>query len=292
MHLVEAQAEPDPGFPTVAFPNPEEPGATDLLLHLAEDIDADLAVALDPDADRCAVGARERDGSWRMVTGDEAGVLLGDRLLARTDDGDPLVATTIVSSSLLAEVARARGARHARTLTGFKWLMRAGDGLVYAYEEALGLCVNPDFVKDKDGIAAAVFAADVAAEAKSQGRTLLDLLDELMATHGVSVTGQVAPRFADLAERAAVMERVRATPPTTLAGVPVTTEELREADALKLTGDQIRVIVRLSGTEPKVKAYLEVTAPAPGPEGLATARNAAMEKLTALREDVAALLSS
>lgn len=292
VHLVEAQAEPDPGFPTVAFPNPEEPGATDLLLHLAEDIDADLAVALDPDADRCAVGARERDGSWRMVTGDEAGVLLGDRLLARTDDGDPLVATTIVSSSLLAEVARARGARHARTLTGFKWLMRAGDGLVYAYEEALGLCVNPDFVKDKDGIAAAVFAADVAAEAKSQGRTLLDLLDELMATHGVSVTGQVAPRFADLAERAAVMERVRTTPPTTLAGVPVTTEELREADALKLTGDQIRVIVRLSGTEPKVKAYLEVTAPAPGPEGLATARDAAMEKLTALREDVAALLSS
>ncbi|MER7117178.1 phospho-sugar mutase [Saccharomonospora azurea] len=292
VHLVEAQAEPDPGFPTVAFPNPEEPGATDLLLRLAEDIDADLAVALDPDADRCAVGARERDGSWRMVTGDEAGVLLGDRLLARTDDGDPLVATTIVSSSLLAEVARARGARHARTLTGFKWLMRAGDGLVYAYEEALGLCVNPDFVKDKDGIAAAVFAADVAAEAKSQGRTLLDLLDELMATHGVSVTGQVAPRFADLAERAAVMERVRTTPPTTLAGVPVTTEELREADALKLTGDQIRVIVRLSGTEPKVKAYLEVTAPPPGPEGLATARDAAMEKLTALREDVAALLSS
>jgi phosphomannomutase len=292
VHVVDAQAEPDPDFPTVTFPNPEEPGATDLLLQLAENVDADLAVALDPDADRCALGARERNGTWRMLTGDEAGVLLGDRLLARTSVENPLLATTIVSSSLLAEVARARGARHARTLTGFKWLMRAGEGLVFAYEEALGICVNPDFVKDKDGVGAAVFAADVAAEAKSRGLTLLDLLDELMADHGVSVTGQVAPRFADLAERAAVMERVRANPPTTLAGVAVSTEEIRDAGALKISGDQLRVLIRLSGTEPKVKAYLEVTAPPPGPDGLTEARDAALETLRALRDDVAALLSS
>ncbi|EIE97576.1 phosphomannomutase [Saccharomonospora glauca K62] len=292
VHLVEAQAEPDPDFPTVAFPNPEEPGATDLLLNLAADIDADLAIALDPDADRCAVGTRDRDGTWRMLTGDETGVLLGDRLLARTQTADPLVATTLVSSSLLAQVAQAHGARHARTLTGFKWLMRAGERLVYAYEEALGLCVNPDFVKDKDGIAAAVFAADVAAEAKSQGRTLLDLLDDLTLAHGVSVTGQVAPRFADLAERAAVMERLRAEPPTTLAGISVTAEELPEAQALKLSGERIRVIVRLSGTEPKVKAYLEVTTPAPAPEDLAETRRAARETLAALRDDVTNLLTT
>lgn len=291
VHLVEAQAEPDPGFPTVTFPNPEEPGATDLLLRLASDIDADLAVALDPDADRCALGARGTDGAWRMLTGDETGVLLGDRVLARTEAADPLVATTLVSSSLLAEVATARGARHARTLTGFKWLMRAGENLVFAYEEAIGLCVNPSFVRDKDGIAAAVFAADVAAEAKSQGHTLLDLLDDVTLTYGISVTGQVAPRFTDLAERAAVMERLRAQPPAALAGVPVVTEELPDAGAVRMSSEQVRVIVRLSGTEPKVKAYLEVTGPPPEPADLANARAAAERTLSLLRDDVAELLS-
>lgn len=291
VHLVEQQAEPDPDFPTVTFPNPEEEGATDLLLQLAADIDADLAIALDPDADRCALGTRTSDGTWRMLHGDETGVLLGDRLLARTDVPDPLVATTLVSSSLLDRIAAAHGARHARTLTGFKWLMRAGERLVYAYEEALGVCVNPDFVKDKDGIAAAVFAADVVAEAKSRGRTLLDLLDELTLRHGISVTGQVAPRFADLAERATVMERLRSQPPDRLAGVAVTAEELPEADALKLSGDRVRVIVRLSGTEPKVKAYLEVTAPAPPPERLTETRRAARETLDRLRDDVSRLLT-
>lgn len=292
VHLVPTQSEPDPGFPTVAFPNPEEPGATDRLLALADEIDADLAVALDPDADRCAVGARAADGRWRMLTGDEAGVVLADHLLSRTEVEDPLVATTIVSSSMLDRVATAHGARHARTLTGFKWLMRAGDRLVYAYEEALGICVNPDFVKDKDGIAATVFAADVAATAKSEGRTLHALLDELALRHGISVTGQVAPRFTDLAEREVVMRRLRSQPPAELAGVAVSAEELPEADALLLSGEGVRVIVRLSGTEPKVKAYLEVTAAAPEPDDLARARDAARATLTALHEDVTSLLAA
>ncbi len=163
VHVVGAQAAPDPAFPTVAFPNPEEPGATDALLALAAGVGADLAVALDPDADRCALGVPLPDGTWRMLSGDETGVLLGDHLLRSGGYTDPLVATTVVSSSMLARVAAAYGARYAETLTGFKWIVRGGPGLVYGYEEALGYCVDPDAVRDKDGIAAAVLACDLAA---------------------------------------------------------------------------------------------------------------------------------
>ncbi|PRX44357.1 phosphomannomutase [Prauserella shujinwangii] len=289
---VPEQAAPDPGFPTVAFPNPEEPGATDRLLALAAETGADLAVALDPDADRCALGARDRDGTWRMLTGDETGVLLGDQVLATGRTPDPLVATTIVSSSMLGRIARARGARYAETLTGFKWLVRAGEGLVYAYEEALGLCVDPGTVRDKDGIAAAVLAGDLAATAKAEGRTLFDLLDELAVRHGVHLTGQVAPRMADLSARARLMERLRADPPGTLAGTEVTAEDLLpDADVLRLRGPGLRVVLRPSGTEPKLKTYLEVTADVPGPDGLAAARRAAADRLAALRADVETLLT-
>ncbi len=177
VHIVGAQAAPDADFPTVAFPNPEEPGATDLLLALAAEVNADLAIANDPDADRCALGIPTGDGGWRMLRGDETGVLLGDHVLRTLDRAahpDPLVATTIVSSSMLRTIAAAHGARYDETLTGFKWIVRAGDGagtgLVFGYEEALGVCVDPDAVRDKDGISAAVLAADLAATPRRAGR--------------------------------------------------------------------------------------------------------------------------
>ncbi|WP_328445170.1 phospho-sugar mutase [Amycolatopsis sp. NBC_00438] len=293
LHLVEAQSTPDPDFPTVSFPNPEEPGATDLLLALASEVDADLAVALDPDADRCALGVRDRDGSWRMLRGDETGVLLGSAILStvdRTMMPDPLVATTIVSSSLLGEIAKAEGARYAETLTGFKWLVRAGDDLVFAYEEALGLCVNPGFVRDKDGIAAATLAAGLIARLRAEGRTPLDVLDELAERHGVYVTDQVSLRVTDLSVRGRLMGKLREAPPAEVGGVAVTLEDLLPgADVLRLTGDGVRIVVRPSGTEPKLKAYLQVVEPVSG--SLADARTAAATRLAALRTDVEALLS-
>ncbi|WP_246076740.1 phospho-sugar mutase [Amycolatopsis cihanbeyliensis] len=288
---VAPQAEPDPDFPTVPFPNPEEPGATDLLLELAEREGADLAIALDPDADRCALGVRERD-SWRMLRGDEAGVLLGEHVLSTVDNPDPLVATTIVSSSMLARVAEAHGARYAETLTGFKWLARAGEGLVFAYEEALGLCVNPRFVRDKDGIAAAVLACDLAATLRTRGRTLLDALDELAVRHGVHRTDQIALRVTELSRIGELMATLRAAPPTALAGAEVRTEDLLpEADVLRLRGPGLRVVIRPSGTEPKLKAYLEVTEPVPDASGLPAARTRAEDRLTHLRTDIESLLT-
>jgi phosphomannomutase len=299
VRVVRSQAVPDPDFPTVAFPNPEEPGAADELLALAAQVDADLAIALDPDADRCALGIRERDGSWRMLRGDETGVLLGSLILSTVDQSvhpDPLVATTIVSSSLLRSVAKAHNARYDETLTGFKWLVRAGDGegtgLVFAYEEALGNCVDPDSVRDKDGISAAVVACDLAATLKASGRTLLDALDQLALDHGVHLTDQVSLRFTDLSRIGVLMSRLRAAQPNELAGVPVTAEDLLpKADVLRLSGDGIRVIVRPSGTEPKLKAYLEVVEPVAGGAELATARERATDRLAELRNAVSELLS-
>ncbi len=295
VRLVEAQAEPDPDFPTVAFPNPEEPGAADLLLAFASEVDADLAIALDPDADRCALGVRDA-GGWRMLRGDETGVLLGAHVLATADRPDPLVASTIVSSSMLSLVAAARGARHAETLTGFKWLMRAGDGLVFAYEEALGLSVDPDHVRDKDGISAAVLACDLAATLKAAGRTLLDVLDDLSAAHGVHLTDQVSLRFDDVAAMPRLVAGLRAAPPASLCGVPVT-QDGPAPDILRLRGEGLRVVVRPSGTEPKVKAYLEVVAPvaretSSSAEALADARAFARSRLATLRAEVTALLKA
>jgi phosphomannomutase len=292
VRVVVDQAAPDPDFPTVTFPNPEEPGASDRLLALASEVDADLAVALDPDADRCALGVRERDGSWRMLRGDETGALLGAHILSTLDrvaHPDPLVATTIVSSTLLRSVAAAHGVRYAETLTGFKWLVRAGAGLVYAYEEAIGHCVDPDFVRDKDGISAAVLAADLAATLKAAGRTLLDALDDLAVAHGVHLTEQVSVRVDD-ANR--LMAAVRAAPPAELAGVPVIQEDLLpDANVLRLTGDRLRVVVRPSGTEPKLKAYLEVVEPVGEPARLDGARAEAAKRLADVRSAVSALLA-
>ncbi len=268
VHVVASQAAPDPDFPTVTFPNPEEPGATDALLALAADVDADLAIALDPDADRCALGVPV-DGGWRILTGDETGVLLGDHLLRSGGYTDPLVATTVVSSSMLASIAAARGARHAETLTGFKWIVRGGPGLVYGYEEALGYCVDPDTVRDKDGIAAAVLACDLAATLRTAGG-LPGRLDELAATHGVHLTRGLSVRM-EPAPRDAAVERLRATPPE---GWTVT----RPApDVLVLRRDGERLVIRPSGTEPKLKAYLEVVEHGPDARAHAEVRLDALD---------------
>lgn len=292
VHVVEQQFAPDGEFPTVTFPNPEEPGAADLLLALAERVDADLAIALDPDADRCALGVRFDDG-WRMLTGDEAGSLLGAHLLDTPLGGalsDPLVATTIVSSELLGAIAESRGARYARTLTGFKNLVRAGDGLAFAYEEALGLCCDPSTVRDKDGISAAVVAASYAAALKAQGRALPDALDELYAAHGVHLTGQYSLRVEDVARIAAIMAALRTDPPVEVANTPVSCEDLLRArpatDALVFRGDGVRVTVRPSGTEPKAKFYLEVIAPVTDETATKDALATARERLGAVTDTV------
>ncbi|TDH51921.1 phospho-sugar mutase [Mycobacterium eburneum] len=268
VHAVGAQFAPDPDFPTVAFPNPEEPGAADALLALAADIDAEVAIALDPDADRCAVGIPTPAG-WRMLSGDETGWLLGDYLLSQVDTpAASVVASTVVSSRMLAAIAAHRGARHVETLTGFKWLARADADLpdatlLYAYEEAIGHCVDPAAVRDKDGISAAVLVCDLVATLRERGRTVPDALDELARRHGVHVGAAVSRRVADIEEAAALMARLRADPPDRLAGLPATTTDLQpRTDALVFTAEDAdtsaRVVVRPSGTEPKLKCYIEV----------------------------------
>ncbi|MDT5387588.1 MAG: phosphomannomutase, partial [Mycobacterium sp.] len=269
VHVVAEQFAPDPDFPTVAFPNPEEPGAADMLLALASEVDADLAIALDPDADRCAVGVPTPSG-WRMLTGDETGWLLGDYVLSQLDAevaASSVVASTVVSSRMLAAIADAHGAHHFEALTGFKWLARADAGipgrtLLYAYEEAIGHCVDPAAVRDKDGISAAVLVCDLVAALRRDGRTVPDALDDLARRHGIHVTAAMS-RPAE----ASVMARLRAQPPSRLAGFDVTVDDLSlrrgqfRTDALILSGGDeagsVRVVVRPSGTEPKVKWYFE-----------------------------------
>jgi phosphomannomutase len=286
------QAEPDPDFPTVAFPNPEEPGAIDLALSRAAEVGADLVIANDPDADRCAVAVPVPGAGWRMLRGDEVGALLADHLLRTGVQGT--YACSIVSSSLLGKQAAAYGQPFVETLTGFKWIGRL-PGLAFGYEEALGYCVDPSIAKDKDGISAAVRVVELAALLKAEGRTLLDRLDEIALEHGVHATDQLSVRVTDLSEIGAAMERLRATPPTTLAGAAVTsaedlsngTETLPPTDGLRyhLAGGA-RVIVRPSGTEPKLKCYLEVVVPVEDDSALEAARARAAEQLAALKDDM------
>ncbi len=277
---VPQQAEPDPDFPTVAFPNPEEPGALDLAVALARDRDADLVIANDPDADRCAVAVPE-DGVWRMLRGDEVGVLLADALLRRGIRGT--YATTIVSSTMLRAVAAANGVGYAETLTGFKWIARAAPDLTYGYEEALGYAVAPELVKDKDGISAALLVAQLAAEQKAAGSSLIVRLDELAERYGRHATDQVSLRVEDLSIIADTMRGLRAQPPSLLLGQPVeVTDLLPDADVVTLTFAGGRVVVRPSGTEPKLKAYLEVV--------LAGSRADAQARLASLRAEIAAVL--
>jgi phosphomannomutase len=221
---VPEQVEPDPDFPTVAFPNPEEPGAIDLALKLATTINADVVIANDPDTDRCAV-ATVIDGEWRMLHGDVVGSLLGERIAAhrarlKTAPGSQTLANSIVSSQQLAAIAKRHGLAHASTLTGFKWISRAPH-LIYGYEEALGYCVAPELVLDKDGVSTAVIIAEMVSELKAAGRTLADAIDDLARDYGVYLSSQVSARFDDLSQIPELMTRLLADPPPELAGSPV-----------------------------------------------------------------------
>jgi phosphomannomutase len=287
---VPEQDAPDPTFRTVTFPNPEEPGATDLLKALATRIGADVAIAEDPDADRCAVVC-----GGRQLTGDEVGALLADWLLRRGVRGT--YASSLVSGSLMHVVAAAHGAPSEETPTGFKWIMRAGSDeapLVYGYEEALGYSVAPAVARDKDGISAALAVALLVAELKAEGRTLLDRLDELAREHGLFVTGQLSVRVEDLTLISAAMTRLRAAPPSSLLGRQVAYADLAlehpPVDAVRLLGDGVRVIVRPSGTEPKLKAYLETVVPVHEDAGLIAARGRGEDELDQLRAEMSATL--
>ncbi len=300
---VVAQDEPDPDFPTVSFPNPEEPGAMDLAMDLAGAADVDLVLANDPDADRCAVGIPTVGGGFRMLTGDEVGALLGWWILERgRRSGRPVSGTyanSIVSSQLLGAIASAGGLGFRETLTGFKWISRAAPDLAFGYEEALGYCVDPAGVRDKDGISAGLLVTELAAALKAEGRGVQDVLDDLATEYGVHATTQVSLRFTDLAEIPALMAALRAEPPTQFGGLALETaidledgsDGLPPTDGLKyLLGAALgvlgaRVIVRPSGTEPKIKAYLEVRAPV-GDAGVAAARARAAQVLGAVAEDV------
>ncbi|MGW9030810.1 phospho-sugar mutase [Streptomyces sp. NPDC055722] len=290
--LVAEQAEPDPDFPTVAFPNPEEPGAMDLSFAKARETDPDLVIANDPDADRCAVAVKD-GGNWRMLRGDEVGALLAAHLVRRGVTGT--FAESIVSSSLLGRIAEKAGLPYEETLTGFKWIARV-EGLRYGYEEALGYCVDPDGVRDKDGITAALLITELASTLKEQGRTLLDLLDDLAVEHGLHATDQLSVRVEDLSVIADAMRRLREQPPARLGGLTVTTAEdltqgtrtLPPTDGLRYTLEGARVVVRPSGTEPKLKCYLEVVVPVGSREGLDAARAEAAELLAAVKRDLAA----
>ena len=309
--LVAEQAEPDPDFPTVSFPNPEEPGALDLALESAERRGADIVIANDPDADRAAVAAKDPDtGAWRMLRGDEVGALLGAHIAARiaagkakddagTEEGaQGVFANSIVSSRLLARIATAAGYAHQETLTGFKWISRV-PRLVYGYEEALGYCVAPDLVRDKDGISAALLIAELAAAAKADGKTVFDTLDELYLQHGLHASDQLSIRVADLGLLDAMMNRLRVSPPETFGSSAVEvytdlaegTDQLPPTDGLLyVTRDLTRVIIRPSGTEPKLKCYLEVIQHVGSAAELPAARQAARAALDEVLRDVSEAL--
>lgn len=293
LEVVAEQFEPDATFKTVAFPNPEEPGAMDLALELARRSNADLVIANDPDADRLALGVRDGD-SHRMLSGDQVGWLLAEALIRRGAKGT--FANSIVSSALLDRIAANAGQDSTRTLTGFKWIGKVPD-LAYGYEEALGYCVRPDLIRDKDGISAALLAWSFADELAAEGRTLLDVLDDLAREHGVYATGQLSVRVEQTELIAAAMTRLRTEPPTSIAGDPVTkiidlaagTPELPPTDGLWFTlASGATIICRPSGTEPKLKCYLEVVVP--DGEDLEAARSLAAERLEELRESLAVIL--
>jgi phosphomannomutase len=306
---VAEQAAPDPDFPTLAFPNPEEPGAMDLAFATARSAGpgaVDLVIANDPDADRCAVAVPDPavPAGWRTLRGDELGALLAEHLVrgGAAKAGQDVFAASIVSSSLLSKIAARAGLGYEDTLTGFKWIARV-PGLRYGYEEALGYCVDPAGVRDKDGITAALLVAELAAELKESGRTVSGLLDEMALAYGLHATDQLSARVADLALIGAAMTRLREHPPTSLAGLDVTTAEdlsagpagLPPTDGLRyrLAGDPARgvgtarIVVRPSGTEPKLKCYLEVVLPVPNATAIPPARATAAALLAALKSDLA-----
>ena len=262
--LVDEQCTPDPDFPTVAFPNPEEPGAIDLALQKARDFGADLVIANDPDADRCAAAVNDPKVGWRMLRGDELGIIFGEWIARSHTHGS--FGNSIVSSSALRKIAAHYVIDFKEVLTGFKWLSKIED-LAFGYEEAIGYAVDSQTVNDKDGISAALLLAHIASELKIKGQTLLDLLDEVWARHGFHGTEQISIRVADMSRITELLTRIRQNPPKEIAGRTVTAiddlanpqDGLPPTDGLRIwLAEGIRIIVRPSGTEAKMKCYIEV----------------------------------
>jgi phosphomannomutase len=262
--LVESQAKPDPDFPTLPFPNPEEKGALDLALETARTFDADLVIANDPDADRCSVAIKERDQTWRALRGDEIGAILGE-VMARSMKSGKL-ANSIVSSSILSKIAAGHNLEFQETLTGFKYIAKI-ENLIFGYEEAIGFCVDSNTVNDKDGISAALLLAQIATDLKQEGKTFNDLLDEIWQRYGFHATEQISIRVDDLAFISDLMQKLRSNPLSEIAGFKVTAMEdllkptnfLPPTDGIRFTLEKnIRIIIRPSGTEPKIKCYIEV----------------------------------
>lgn len=296
---VAAQFAPDGRFPTVSFPNPEEPGAMDLSLADAREQSADVIIANDPDADRCAAGIAY-GGDYRMLTGDEVGALLGWWIAERGHrDGVPatgVYAQSIVSGTLLERIAEDAGLGYATTLTGFKWISKVSD-LRFGYEEALGYCVDPTAVKDKDGITASLLMLEMVAALKAEGRGPQDVLDDLARRFGLYATSQLSVRVSDLSLISDAMVRLRTDAPTVLGGRAVVrmddledgVDGLPPTDGLRFSLPDGRVIIRPSGTEPKLKCYLQVVVPVTG--DIAAARSTAHAELETLRSGVAAVLA-
>ena len=264
--LVSEQAQPDPDFPTVKFPNPEEPGAIDLSLVKAREVSADLVIANDPDADRCAAAIKDHDGQWRMLRGDEVGALLGEYMARIAPNKEVMLANSIVSSSILSKIAQHYGLPFKETLTGFKWLAKIPN-LWFGYEEALGYAVDSKSVNDKDGISAALVLAQLATDLNAEGKTLVDLLDEIWDRHGYHGTKQISVRTTNVAQIDAILSKFRNSTPATIGQFSLTAfDDLEKPqDGLPPTNgvrirlmDNIRIIVRPSGTEPKIKCYIEV----------------------------------
>lgn len=301
VHAVPEQEQPNPDFPTVAFPNPEEKGAMDLSLALAQAVSADLVVANDPDADRCSAAIPTPDGGWRQLSGDEVGVLLGEYMLDRAvaaGNPAPVLANSIVSSRQLAALCASRGVQHHQTLTGFKWIARI-PGLIFGYEEALGYDVAPELTKDKDGISATLLLAELAQLLKKRGVSIQAALDAAAVRDGVYLTRQVSIRVQELTERDVLLGRLKSAAPTVLGGSAVVSVDdmnhgidgLPPTEGLRLMlANNTRVIVRPSGTEPKLKSYLEVVEPVSASHDLARARAAAAERMDAVHADLSAAL--
>lgn len=292
VHTVATQASPDPDFPTVSFPNPEESGALDLAIETAQEVDADLIIAHDPDADRLAVALPNGDG-WSMLSGNELGAILAATQAQRVEQAGQtgVLGYSLVSSPIAGTIAQAHGLTPTQTPTGFKWISRL-PGLVFGYEEALGYLVNPDTVRDKDGISAGLFLAALAAELRNQGLTLRDELERVRNTYGGFASDQISLRFDTMVIAGEIMDQVRQSPQAVFAELGVQAvldlrnppEGMPPANLIQLTlRDGNRVIVRPSGTEPKLKVYLDTTA---------AKQSVADEAMTTLRQEVSRAIDS
>jgi phosphomannomutase len=285
--IVKEQASPDPDFPTTAFPNPEEAGAIDIALAYAKENNADLVIANDPDADRCAVAINDVKHGWRMLRGDEVGTLLGHYLISKNSNKSFRIANSLVSSSLLGKIARKHGLEFNETLTGFKWISKI-ENLLFGYEEALGYCVDAGKVNDKDGISAAVVIVRIFAELKEKGLSVTEYLEKIGQEYGFHLTDQISLRFTDLKQIDQLLNKVINQPPADLSGYKlVSNENLSKSMFMPTPGirlkyeNDIRVIIRPSGTEPKLKCYLEV---------VATSKNEAESRISQIKQALTKVL--